>query len=176
MPGSRTGSATGRSTGLMAGLLALCGTAGAAVLAETWRAEFGARKATLVFSAVAAKDIAGILERLVPLAERIHLCPVDTPRAATPGELAACLPAAAPPAVPHDSFDAAFDAALAGDGPVLVAGSLFLVGEARAQVRGDARHVLAADHLDAHVLERVIDLARLAPCRHARGGVPPWGR
>src|SRR5690606_10785518 len=35
---------------------------GAAVLAETWREQFGGTKATLVFSAVAAKDVAGILD------------------------------------------------------------------------------------------------------------------
>jgi len=109
---------------------------GAAVLAETWRWDFGSRKATLVFSAVAAKDIAGILAVLVPLAERIHICPVDTPRAALPEELAAGLPAEAPPHECHATFNAAFDAALAGTGPILVAGSLFLVGEAKARLQG----------------------------------------
>jgi folylpolyglutamate synthase/dihydropteroate synthase len=34
------------------------------------------------------------------------------------------------------SFRAAFEAALTGDRPVLVAGSLFLVGEARAYLTG----------------------------------------
>jgi dihydrofolate synthase/folylpolyglutamate synthase len=113
---------------------------GAAVLAETWRGEFGPRKATLVFSAVAAKDIAGILERLVPLAESIHLCPVDTPRALPAEELAICLPAGAPPHVLHGSFDEAFAAALDREGPLLVAGSLYLVGEARARLAGGVFH------------------------------------
>ncbi len=109
---------------------------GAAVLAEAWREQFGARKAALVFSAVADKDHAGMLAVLGPLAEVIHLCPVDSPRAVAPGELAACLPAGAPPHVLHPSFTAAFEAALAGGEPVLVAGSLFLVGEARARLAG----------------------------------------
>ena len=109
---------------------------GAAVLAETWREQFGAKKATLVFSAVAAKDIAGILEVLSPLAERIHICPVDTPRAVPSEELAAGLPDSAPPHECHASFDAALAAALTGDAPVLVAGSLFLVGEAKARLQG----------------------------------------
>ena len=113
---------------------------GAAVLAETWRGEFGAKKATLVFSAVAAKDIAGILVHLAPLAELIHICPVDTPRAELPEALASHLPAGAPSHVLHASFDGAFAAALKMEGPLLVAGSLYLVGEARARLAGGVFH------------------------------------
>jgi dihydrofolate synthase / folylpolyglutamate synthase len=105
---------------------------GARALAETWRAEFPDRKPSLVFSAVAAKDIAGILEILAPLASRIFLCPVDTPRAVPAGEIAAFLPAAAPPHEVHANFEAAFKAAHDHGAPILIAGSLFLVGEARA--------------------------------------------
>jgi dihydrofolate synthase/folylpolyglutamate synthase len=109
---------------------------GAAVLVETWGEEFRGRKASLVFSAVAAKDVRGILELIAPLAVEIHICPVDTPRAVQPEELAAALPEGSPPHFCHASFDAAFEAALKADGPVLVAGSLFLVGEARARIEG----------------------------------------
>jgi dihydrofolate synthase / folylpolyglutamate synthase len=104
----------------------------AAVLSETWRAAFGTEKATLVFSAVAAKDIRGILHHLVPLAERIHFCPVDTPRASKPEDLAACLPENSPPHRCFPTFQEAFAAAQGHPPPILVAGSLFLVGEARA--------------------------------------------
>lgn len=109
---------------------------GAAVLAATWRERFAGRKATLVFSAVAAKDVAGILAPLAPLAESIHLCPVDTPRALSPRELAGHLPDDAPVPRLHGNFDDAFAAALAEGPPVLVAGSLFLVGEAKARLEG----------------------------------------
>jgi dihydrofolate synthase/folylpolyglutamate synthase len=109
----------------------------AAVLAQTWRGKFGDRKAALVFSAVAAKDIAGILEILAPLAERIFLCPVDTPRAVAPHELAGHLPAGAPPHECDESFAEAFRAARETKLPVLVAGSLFLAGEARAFLTGE---------------------------------------
>lgn len=109
---------------------------GAAVLAETWHEQFKGRKATLLFSAVAAKDIAGILAPLSPLAERIHICPVDTPRAVPSEELAAALPEGAPPHVCHASFDEAIKAALESEEPVLIAGSLFLVGEAKAALQG----------------------------------------
>ena len=104
----------------------------ARVLVETWQGAFPNRKASLVFSAVAAKDIAGMLEIVAPIAARFFLCPVDTPRAATTAELAAMLPPDAPPHEEFDTFEAAYAAARAHGPPILIAGSLFLVGEARA--------------------------------------------
>ena len=74
----------------------------------------------------------GILEILAPLASRIFLCPVDTPRAVPAEELAGSLPADAPPHETFATFEAAFAAARSHSTPILVAGSLFLVGEARA--------------------------------------------
>jgi dihydrofolate synthase/folylpolyglutamate synthase len=110
----------------------------AAVLADTWRSNFPGKKAALVFSAVSGKDIAGILEHLVPLASRIFLCPVNTPRAIAVDELASHLPADAPPHAVFQTFEAAIAAAMMHEDPVLVAGSLFLVGEARAFLTAQA--------------------------------------
>lgn len=107
----------------------------ARVLAQTWHQVFGDRKATLLFSAVSSKDIPGILELLAPLADRIHLCPVDTPRAVPTAELAAALPAGSA-AREFPDFDSAMEASIVFDEPVLIAGSLFLVGEAKARLEG----------------------------------------
>ena len=104
----------------------------AEVLAATWRQSFGEKKPALVFSAVGGKDIRGILEILAPLAARIFLCPVDTPRAVSSEELATFLPLGAPSHERFPSFQAAFAAAAASGNLILIAGSLFLVGEARA--------------------------------------------
>jgi folylpolyglutamate synthase/dihydropteroate synthase len=62
---------------------------------------------------------------------------VDTPRAVAPRELAGHLPAGAPPHECHESFAEAFHAARETKLPILVAGSLFLVGEARAFLTGE---------------------------------------
>jgi dihydrofolate synthase / folylpolyglutamate synthase len=106
---------------------------GASVLAKTWHEAYGQRHATLIFSAVAAKDISGILEEIIPLAEKVHLCPVDTPRAVAAEELAQSLPEGSPEPVCHASFQAAITQALSENPPLLlIAGSLFLVGEAKA--------------------------------------------
>jgi dihydrofolate synthase/folylpolyglutamate synthase len=104
----------------------------AKVLAATWEERFPGKMASLVFSAVAGKDITAILEILAPLASRIFLCPVDTPRAVSADELAGFLPSSAPAHETFDSFEKAFVAANSQPDPILVAGSLFLVGEARA--------------------------------------------
>ena len=104
----------------------------ATVLAATWHHQFAGQPATLVFSAVAAKDIAGILTILAPLAARIFLCPLNSPRAVTAQELAAALPPTAPPHTIFDDFPTAWTAARALGSPILITGSLFLVGEARA--------------------------------------------
>jgi dihydrofolate synthase/folylpolyglutamate synthase len=104
----------------------------AEVLAATWQTHFPGQQAAMVLSAVASKDIAGILKPLTPLASRIFFCPVATPRAVSCAELAAALPPGAPPHQSFDAFPDAFSAALASGNPILIAGSLFLVGEARA--------------------------------------------
>jgi dihydrofolate synthase/folylpolyglutamate synthase len=101
-------------------------------LAKTWHSEFREKKASLVFSAVDAKDIAGVLEILCPLASKIFICPIRTPRATSVGELVACLPPNAPVHETFDGFESAYHAALRHGSPVLVAGSLYLIGEARA--------------------------------------------
>ncbi len=108
----------------------------AQVLADTWESTFPKTQASLIFSAVEAKDTAGILKTLAPLAARIFLCPVDTPRAVSAEILASFLPDAAPPHESFASFQSAFAAAKSHDAPILIAGSLFLVGEARAFLTG----------------------------------------
>ncbi len=109
----------------------------AEVLATTWRQQFPDKKATLVFSAVGGKDIAGILEWLAPLASRILICPVDSPRAITTHELEGYLPENAPPHELFESFESAFSAASKHSDSILIAGSLFLVGEARAHLTSE---------------------------------------
>jgi dihydrofolate synthase / folylpolyglutamate synthase len=93
---------------------------------------------TLVVGAMADKDVAGIaaaLARAGPLrGARIIATRVDLPRAMAVADLAAIWRRAAPDATIEAIADVAraFDAALAdGPGPVVVAGSLYLVGEAR---------------------------------------------
>jgi len=108
----------------------------AEVLAATWKSCYPNILPALIFSAVSSKDIAGILRPIAPLASRIFLCPVDTSRATPVEEIAAALPEGSPPHETFPHFDDAFAAAKATGLPILIAGSLYLVGEARARLTG----------------------------------------
>lgn len=110
----------------------------ATMLAATWRQQYPGEKAALIFSAVAAKDISGILASLAPLAEHIFICPIDTPRALSTADLATELPDDAPPHTCFDTFPEALTAARKSEKRILIAGSLFLAGEARAKLIGGA--------------------------------------
>jgi dihydrofolate synthase / folylpolyglutamate synthase len=89
---------------------------------------------SLVFGALADKDVAGMAAALAPAANRVFLAPPASERALPLAELAA-LPALAGAERTGDAA-AALDAALAArPALVVVAGSLYLVGEVRGLLR-----------------------------------------
>ena len=102
--------------------------AAAATLAATWREEFGAEKATLLFAAMRDKDVRGVLAALRPIAARVLAVPVENARACSAAELCALDPDS--PCEPHANVAAALAAASRHRERILIAGSLFLVGEA----------------------------------------------
>lgn len=110
----------------------------AEVLAETWQTEFPTTRPILLFSAVSSKDVSGVLTLLAPLAQEIHLCPVNSPRTLSCSELHQALPSdcTCSNISEHDNFLAALQAARVSaastSSPILIAGSLYLVGQARA--------------------------------------------
>jgi dihydrofolate synthase/folylpolyglutamate synthase len=107
----------------------------AKVLRETWIQEMGAGVGTLVFGAVESKDVSGILSELRGLTERMFFCKVGTMRGLPTSELRKSLMEGEDVGC-FETFSDALDAARVHAGPVLVAGSLFLVGEARADLLG----------------------------------------
>lgn len=105
----------------------------AKVLRETWMDEIGAGQGTLIFGAVESKDISGILDELRGLNQRIIFCKVGTTRGLPTSELIKSLPSEEQArAECYDTFTGALAAAKSYQDRILVAGSLFLVGEARA--------------------------------------------
>lgn len=106
----------------------------AAQLAATWREEFGDDRATLIFGAMRDKDVTGVLSALRPIAARLIATPVQNIRACTPGEICALAHGidASWPCTPADSLGAALTTAPSYSEHILIAGSLFLVGEALA--------------------------------------------
>jgi dihydrofolate synthase/folylpolyglutamate synthase len=108
---------------------------GSRALADTWTDVFGNEKAVILFGAVASKDHAEMIAALVPIAARFIFTTVDSPRAVPAAELAASAPAGSAVTI---SLTEALALAPRGPGhpPVLVCGSLYLVGQALAELGG----------------------------------------
>ncbi len=114
--------------------------AAAEVLRRTWQEEFGSGKAHLVFGAVASKDVAGVFRELLPLLASVTLVPVKSERRLSLAEMKTFLAEAGGSGLPQAecaNLPEAVASAAARGGKVLVAGSLFLVGEALGHFLGE---------------------------------------
>lgn len=112
--------------------------AGIEVLAATLAARYPTRAIHLVFGAMGDKALDAMMQRLFPQCTKVYLTPVENPRSFS---LDTVLPRARTFGVPVEGFSFA-EAALktarreAGtEGLVVVAGSLFLVGELRHRLK-----------------------------------------
>jgi dihydrofolate synthase/folylpolyglutamate synthase len=104
---------------------------GAAALAAALREQFPGRKLTLILGVLRDKDYRTVCRILAPLASRILCVPVANNRTATAEEIAhACQPSPTEPC--RDIADAL---AKSSGEDVVIAGSLYLVGEAMALLR-----------------------------------------
>jgi dihydrofolate synthase / folylpolyglutamate synthase len=113
--------------------------AGARILAETWRENFGEQKATILLATLKDKDVAGICAALAPIARRWFLPSIRSARAIPPEELRLTIQSqdpAAPVAVTA-SLAEAWKEARRDAAPVLVTGSLHFAGEALAFLKGE---------------------------------------
>jgi dihydrofolate synthase/folylpolyglutamate synthase len=113
--------------------------AGASVLVETWREQFGDERATIILAVLRDKDVAGIWRALTPMARRAILPHARSERALAPTDLAKIGREVSPelPMSIAASFNDAFDQAQAGIGRILITGSLHFAGEALATLGGD---------------------------------------
>jgi dihydrofolate synthase/folylpolyglutamate synthase len=90
--------------------------------------------AELVFGAMADKDVEAMVGVLSPVARSLRIVPVRSPRGATPAELVHRVRSSRPDAIARSSLVEALEELLADARveTIIVAGSLYLVGEARA--------------------------------------------
>jgi len=112
---------------------------GARALAAALPVLYPGRPVELVFGVLADKDHEGMLRALGPAVRGLHLAAPASPRARAPASYRALAAACAPRADEHASLPEALACARAraADGAVVgVAGSLYLVGEARALLAG----------------------------------------
>ncbi len=101
------------------------------------------RPRTLIFACLRDKPIAEIAQILFPLFGQVIFAPIHSARAAALGDLMAAAQATGTPAVAAESVSQALEIAQrAGEGVIVISGSVFLVGEARSLLlaeRGDSR-------------------------------------
>lgn len=104
-------------------------------LVGTWREEFGDRKASVVFGAMKDKDYQSMIGLLAPIAAEFFFVPVENIRAASPSIF---FPSGPVPFRYFADLGSAINAAFASPDPLLIAGSLFLAGEAMALLKDPA--------------------------------------
>lgn len=113
--------------------------AGAGALAATLKL-LGARRPPIVLGAMRGKDLGGVLRALAPLEPRFVFTAVDDPKAYAPGALLRAWRRIGPGGEAVDEPLAALARAAElrrGDEPVVVAGSLYLVGALRGALTGE---------------------------------------
>lgn len=100
-------------------------------LAQTWAEEFpAADKPAIILGILGDKDAAGICRELAAIAGRFIVTPVRSPRAGSIDEIATLARATGVPVTSAPDLPSALAEARASGEPILVTGSLFLVGEA----------------------------------------------
>lgn len=110
----------------------------ARALVATWNQQFQEQKATLIFGAAEEKDISSVLHILCTIAEEIHLTPIDSPRSLNPESLRKHLPENTPNIHEHTSLQECLQALAQHPSPILITGSLFLVGETKSILENES--------------------------------------
>lgn len=101
-------------------------------LLDTWQADTGERKATVVLGMGSDKDTAAFLATLQPVIGRLIATRANSPRAADPERIAHAAADLGVPAVIEPTVARAIARARGEESaPILITGSLFVVGEAR---------------------------------------------
>ncbi len=105
----------------------------AQALVKTWQQQYPKRKATIIFGAVEGKNTSVVISILSEIAAHIHLTPIDSPRSLTIDELTKSMNSDTPHTT-HKHPVAAIDIAhqQASESPVLICGSIFLIGQIKA--------------------------------------------
>lgn len=114
--------------------------AGAETLVRTWQQAYPGEKAAVVFGAATGKDARGLIRALQPIAEHWHFTHFNSPRAQSEEFLQSELDDLYRSGVAcstHPTVESALAAARTRGGRVLVTGSLYLVGEVLALLRGE---------------------------------------
>ena len=101
-------------------------------LVQTWKECHRGKTPTIIFGGLKDKNLSQMLEALSQIAARFFLVPVQNDRSASPAEL---VPPSYLPRTSYTDVKTAIDQARTLADPILVTGSLYLVGEALAWLK-----------------------------------------
>lgn len=105
-------------------------------LVQTWKEEYPNQKAHVIFGAVEGKNTEEVLSIITPITSHFHFVPTNSPRSLSTEELTTALPENVQPHTQHNNLSAALDATQNSNTPTLITGSLFLIGQAKANLAG----------------------------------------
>ncbi len=119
--------------------------------AGAWALRAGLREAlgdtpphTLIFSCLRDKPVTEMAQILFPLFEQVIFAPIHSARATPLSDLLAAAESTGTRARAAESVDQALEWATAAAGPVVVSGSVYLVGEARCLLLANAQQPVGA--------------------------------
>ncbi|MGB7546349.1 MAG: cyanophycin synthetase, partial [Terracidiphilus sp.] len=119
--------------------------------AGAWALRAGLREAlgdtpphTLIFSCLRDKPVAEMAQILFPLFEQVIFAPIHSARATPLSDLLAAAESTGTRAFAAESVAQALEWAAATAGPVVVSGSVYLVGEARSLLLANAQQPVGA--------------------------------
>ncbi len=112
----------------------------AAALVETWREYYGDLKPTIIFGAIESKDLGGVLDCLTSITEKIIFTPIDSPKTVQFSDVQDLDSMKGVDLVKVDNIQEALDIVKLKNRPMLITGSLYLLGEYKAYVR-NVEHV-----------------------------------
>lgn len=101
----------------------------AIALVETWKEEFKSKKTRIIYGSVEEKDTSTVLEILSEIVEHFHFVPINSPRSLHSEALIPLI--GDTPYTVHNSVNNALTELSSQDIPILLTGSLFLLGEAK---------------------------------------------
>lgn len=110
--------------------------AAAEALCAAWREAFPGELANLIFGAAESKDLVALFKAILPVIGSITFVPIQSERRVSAEEMTEAFVTAGGELEKVDSAENLSEALTIGHGRLLVAGSLFLVGEVRSIVEG----------------------------------------
>ena len=99
------------------------------VLIKTWKEQYGDVKPIVIFGATESKDLEGVLERLVEIAEKIIFTPIQSQRSIEYSDIRGFDVMTGVDLVSAENLSDAFVIAERENFPILLSGSLYLLGE-----------------------------------------------